>query len=117
MASLAEKFKAILKADGFWAAMRWNNDGVPYRFTAIFVFDGDMLRNICLVDKQNTDITHCPNQPIADSYCIYMTKRRKPFKAHALDNAQLAPPTVRRSQASLAAMSHSEALSRPTIGD
>lgn len=79
MANLAEKFKATIKADGLLAAMRWINDGAPYRFTAIFAFDGDMLRNICLVDKQNADITHCPNQPITDSYCIYIHRSGERF--------------------------------------
>jgi len=79
MASLADKFKAIIGADGLWAAMRWINDRVPYRFTAIFAFDGDMLRNICLVDKQDADVTHCPNQSIADSYCIYIHRSGERF--------------------------------------
>jgi GAF domain-containing protein len=59
--------------------MRWMNDRVPYRFTAIFAFDGDTLRNICLVDKQNADVTHCPNQPITDSYCIYIHRSGEQF--------------------------------------
>lgn len=77
MVNLAEKFDATIKADGLWAAMRWINDRVPYRFTAIFAFDGDMLRNICLVDKQNAGITHCPKQPITDSYCVYIHRSGK----------------------------------------
>ena len=79
MVNLAEKFDATIKADGLWAAMRWINDRVPYRFTAIFAFDGDMLRNICLVDKQNADIINCPNQPITDSYCIYIHRSGERF--------------------------------------
>ena len=79
MADLAEKFKATIKAAGLWAAMRWPNDGVPYRFTAFFAFDGDMLRNICLVDKENASITRCADQPITDSYCIYIHRTGERF--------------------------------------
>jgi GAF domain-containing protein len=79
MANLVEKFRAAIQADGLWAAMRFLNDRVPYRFTAIFAFNGDMLRNICLVDKQNADVTHCPDQPIADSYCIYIHRSGERF--------------------------------------
>lgn len=79
MPSLAEKFNAIFKADGLWGAMRWLNDRVPYRFTAIFAFEGDLLRNICLVDKEDTKVTHCPDQPIGDSYCIYIQRSGEPF--------------------------------------
>jgi GAF domain-containing protein len=79
MANLAEKFKGILKADGLWAAMRWLNDRVPYRFTAIFAFQGDMLHNLCLVDKDNANITGCPDQAITDSYCIYIHRSGERF--------------------------------------
>jgi hypothetical protein len=49
MSSVVGKFKMTLQADGVRAAMRWLNDRVPDRFTAIFAFDGDMLHNICLI--------------------------------------------------------------------
>ena len=42
MARLAEEFEATIQAEGLWAAMRWMNDRVPYRFTAIFAFEGDI---------------------------------------------------------------------------
>jgi hypothetical protein len=79
MANLAGEFKGTLEADGLWAAMRWLNDRVPYRFTAIFAFQGDMLRNLCLVDKDNADITGCPDQAITDSYCIYIHRSSERF--------------------------------------
>jgi hypothetical protein len=41
MSGIAAKFKITLEADGMWAALRWLNHRVPYRFTAIFTFDGD----------------------------------------------------------------------------
>jgi hypothetical protein len=72
-------FRSILVADGLWAAMRWLNDKVPYRFTAIFAFDGDILRNVCLVDKDNPSITGCVDQPITDSYCIYIHRSGERF--------------------------------------
>ena len=59
-----------LEADALWAALRWLNHRVPYRFTAIFAFDGDMLRNICLFDKENQSTTKCSDQPITESYCL-----------------------------------------------
>lgn len=79
MASLGEKFKTTIKADGLWAAMRWLNDKVPYRYTAIFAFEGDTLRNLCLVDKENANITRCADQPITDSYCIYIHRSGERF--------------------------------------
>jgi hypothetical protein len=46
MTSISEKFKKILAPGGLEAAMRWLNDRVPYRYTAIFAFEGDILRNV-----------------------------------------------------------------------
>lgn len=83
MASLADKFRATLKADGLWAAMRWLNNRVPYRFTAIFAFDGDTLRNVCLVDKEDANTTHCADQLIGDSYCIYVQRFGERFSVEA----------------------------------
>jgi len=59
MASLADKFSGLVKAEGLLGAMRWLNERVPYRFTAIFAFQADVLRNVCLVDKEDANITHC----------------------------------------------------------
>jgi GAF domain-containing protein len=79
MSSIAGKFKMTLEADGLSAAMRWLNDRVPYRFTAIFAFDRDMLRNICLIDKQNQNITKCSDQPLTESYCLYVRRSGERF--------------------------------------
>lgn len=79
MTGIAEKFKTTLKADGLGAAMRWLNDRVPYRYTAIFALEGEMLRNICLIDKDNSNITHCSDQPITESYCMYIYRSRERF--------------------------------------
>jgi hypothetical protein len=48
-----KRFGIILRADGLIAAMRWLNDRVPYRYSAVFSFDGDILHNVCLVDKND----------------------------------------------------------------
>ena len=72
MSIIAEKFKMSLAFGGVDAAMRWLNDRVPYRYTAIFAFDGEMLRNISLIDKENSNITHCSDQSITESYCMFI---------------------------------------------
>ena len=79
MLSVVGQFKAVLKADGLVVAMRWLNDRVPYRFTGIFAFDGDMLRNICLIDKENESTTNCSAQPITESYCMYIHRTAERF--------------------------------------
>jgi GAF domain-containing protein len=77
--AFAETFKATVLNEGLWAAMRWLNAGVSYRFTAIFAFEGDSLHNICLIDKEDPKITHCADQPILESYCTYIHRSRTRF--------------------------------------
>ena len=77
--SIARQFKAKLEADGLWTAMKWLNDSVPYRFTAVFSFEGEDLHNVCLVDKQNPNVTTCPDQSITESYCIYIHRSSERF--------------------------------------
>jgi GAF domain-containing protein len=79
VAVLGDKFRATVKSGGLWSAMRWLNGRVPYRYTAIFAFDGDTLRNICLVDKENASVSRCADQPITESYCIYIHRSPEPF--------------------------------------
>ncbi len=79
MASTAERFRATVAADGLWAAIRSLNAASPYRFTAIFGFDGDLLRNVCLVDKEDLTVKNCADQPITESYCIFIQRAAEPF--------------------------------------
>jgi GAF domain-containing protein len=94
MSNIVGKFDRTLQADGLRAAMRWLNDRVPYRFTAIFAFDGDMLRNICLIDKENESISNCSDQSITESYCMYVHRSREMFSVEEtlLDSRVAAHP-------------------------
>ena len=79
MTILADKFTSILQADGLTNAMRWLNQREPYRYTAIFAFDGDILRNICFIDKENNNANNCADQSITDSYCMYIKRTAERF--------------------------------------
>ena len=79
MGRVGQEFKGIVKTGGLWEAMRWLNSQVSYRYSAIFAFQGDTLRNICLVDKEDPAITGCPDQPITESYCTYIHRTQGHF--------------------------------------
>jgi hypothetical protein len=98
MPSLADQFKTTIMTDGLWAARRWLNGKVQYRYTAIFAFHGDTLRNLCLVDKENANIKGCVDQPITDSYCIYIHRSGERFSVeHALHDKRVEGHTKQRS--------------------
>lgn len=79
MQSLTTQFRAALSEDGLWGAMRWLNSTVPYRYSAVFGFDGDTLMNVCLVDKNTPTVMHCGDQAITDSYCLYIHRTPETF--------------------------------------
>ena len=98
MAGAAKTFQTILRAEGLFAAMRWLNDRVPYRYSAIFRFDGEMLRNICLIDKNNPNISNCPDQAITESYCMYIRRSGQAFAVEeALQDKRVEGHPKRRS--------------------
>lgn len=84
MPSATQQFRATLTEDGLWGAMRWLNSTVPYRYSAIFAFDGDTLKNVCLIDKATPSVRQCDSQPISDSYCVYIHRAPAAF---ALEDA------------------------------
>ena len=46
-----EDLRAALSHGGPAAALEYLNKGVPHRYTAIYRFDGELLRNVFLCDK------------------------------------------------------------------
>ena len=66
------QFRRILKADGLWVGMQYLNTLSPYRYSAVFRFEGPTLRNICLVDREQPDVKDCPEMPVSESYCVYV---------------------------------------------
>jgi hypothetical protein len=95
---IAREFKARLTTDGLWAAMKCLNESVPYRFSAVFAFEGDSLRNVCLVDKEDPNTTNCSDQPITQSYCVYIHRSHERFGVeHAMLDKRVAEHPKRRS--------------------
>jgi hypothetical protein len=90
MGFTADRFRAAIVADGLWAAMRSLNAMSRYRFTAVFAFEGDLLRNLCLVDKEDKNVKTCADQPITESYCIFIQRSGERFSVeHALQDMRV----------------------------
>ena len=47
-----DHFSTLLATKGPEAALRYLNSGVPHRYTAVYRFEGELLRNVLLYDKQ-----------------------------------------------------------------
>ena len=59
----------ILDTEGVHAALRFLNSRTPHRFTGIYRYDGDMLRNVYLFDLYDPGSTQGQDVPMVDAYC------------------------------------------------
>lgn len=75
---LAE-FRAALR-DGVHAALRYLNSRTPHRFTGVYRYDGDMLRNMALFDRFEPDQQRGDDIPMAGAYCANVGRSREPLE-------------------------------------
>ena len=83
-------FSRALREDGLHAALLFLNARTPHRYTGVFRFDGDMLRNVALVDKWDSDLTHGADVPLAEAYCAHLHRTGEPLQvAHGPSDARV----------------------------
>lgn len=74
-AAFSENLGEVLRKHGVQEALRHLNAGVPHRYTAVFVLDGDLLRNLYMVDKLGEAR---PEQlavvPLGSSFCQFVLR-------------------------------------------
>ena len=66
------EFRETLERGGLQPALRLLNGRTPHRFTGVFRFDGDMLRNVVLVDKWEPEVVRGADVPLAQAYCAHL---------------------------------------------
>lgn len=72
-------FKNLLREQGIVEALRFLNSKSAHRFTALYAIDGAILRNICLVDKENDAVRRAESIKVTDSYCLYVRNSGQKF--------------------------------------
>lgn len=75
-----EAFALCLADDGLRAALLFLNNRTSHRYTGVFRFDGDMLRNVALVDKWDPEINHGDDVPLAAAYCAHLHRTGEPLE-------------------------------------
>lgn len=76
---IVSRFRTILEADGVRGALGFLNQQGAHRFTGLFRFDGGTLRNLHLIDRDDPTVERCPDQPVLDSYCVYVRQTGQTF--------------------------------------
>lgn len=64
--------RAAFAAGGTRAALSYLNSGTGFRFTSVYRFHADMLRAVCVFDRENPDESILPpDVPLSATYCLF----------------------------------------------
>ncbi len=66
--------------EGVRAALRYLNSRTPHRFTGVYRYDGEMLRNMALFDRSEPEAQRGNDIPMADAYCANVGRNREPLE-------------------------------------
>ena len=66
------KLQAALGSGGIDAALKFLNARTAFRYTAIYRFEGTMMRNVYLYDRQGEDTSSFAVVPLGDSFCQFV---------------------------------------------
>ncbi len=83
-----QRFSEILSGQGVHEALRFLNGRTPHRFTGLYRFDGDTLRNVHLVDVYERGTLKGDDPPMAETYCSIVGRTEQPF---AVDDTRADP--------------------------
>jgi len=67
--------RATLRSTGLQAALQVLNQRVPHRFTAVYQLNGDVMRNVAIVDKAGEIVPDSLlSVPFTSSFCQFVLK-------------------------------------------
>jgi hypothetical protein len=78
--AIVSSFTNTLHAQGLWAALAFLNGTTDYRFTGMFHFNGIMLENVALFDRENPGVRKAPDVEASLSYCSMMRASGQPLR-------------------------------------
>lgn len=66
------EIKKILRNEGVRAALIFVNHLTEHRFSALYQFQNDALRNLYFYDREYPDIESTDEIPVTASYCVFL---------------------------------------------
>ncbi len=73
------ELKTSFTRGGARLAVAFLNSRTRHRFTSLYRFDGETLRNITFYDRENPTVESCEDIPIEASYCVFVRDTSKKF--------------------------------------
>jgi hypothetical protein len=80
MHSELHEFSTLLQAQGVHAALEYLNGRTPHRYTGVFRFDGNTLRNEALFDRFQPNVQEGDDVPMAVTYCSLVGRQEAPLE-------------------------------------
>ena len=71
--------RKIGSRDGVRAMLTYLNGLTGHRFTALYRFDRDHLRNVYFFDRNRPLMETCPDIPVMASYCVFVRDSNNTF--------------------------------------
>jgi len=75
-----QEFSALLQTKGVHAALQYLNSRTPHRYTGVFRFDGETLRNDALFDRYEPSVEQGEDVPMAVTYCSLVGRQQAPLE-------------------------------------
>ena len=72
--------RQTLDSEGLHACLRLLNSRTPHRFTGIYRYDGDVLRNVALYDRFDPVATRGEDVAMTDAYCAIVGATQCPLE-------------------------------------
>jgi hypothetical protein len=72
-------FTDLLQEQGIHAALEYLNHRTPHRYTGLFRFDKEMLRNEVLFDRNQPSVRQGLDVPMAVTYCALVGQQEAPL--------------------------------------
>ena len=66
------QLKTILRNDGVRPALIFLNHLTEHRFSALYQFKDDQLRNLYFYDRENPELESTDEIPVTASYCVFL---------------------------------------------
>jgi len=80
MAAEIAEFADMLRQDGVRGGLQYLNSRTPHRYTGVFRFDGDVLRNEVLFDRYEPTLHKGDDVPLEDTYCSLVGQQEAPLE-------------------------------------
>lgn len=91
------QLRHVLQHHGLRAALIYLNGLTAFRFTALYRFDNDTLRNLYFYDRENPHVEISNDIPVLASYCVFVRQLQQKFAtADSFNDARVVDHPKRR---------------------